>query len=141
MGTIARRRFGALALVVGLVFAATGCDDITIIDRTNALRATKGAAPLELNAELWVAAGKWSQKMAADGRLSHSDVSSGVTTPWTKLGENVAYATTLDGAWHQLVNSTLHYNTMMEKGYTHIGVGVYQSGGYYWVTMQFMKAA
>ena len=135
-----RRRLSAFVLVLGMVFACTSCgDDFTIIERTNALRASRGAGPLSLNLELWTQSGKWSMKMAADGKLSHSNVSGGVTARWKKLGENVAYSSSLDGAWNQLLNSAPHFATMTDPAYNYIGVGVYESDGLVWVTMQFMQ--
>src|SRR5690349_273382 len=60
------------------------------VSRINALRSSLGRAPLQVDGDLSSIAQSWSAHMAATGTLSHSpSLSAGISSPWTKLGENV----------------------------------------------------
>lgn len=139
------RRIGTrlgLVLVAGAVLlGTTACDfkEQQFIDWTNATRTESHAAPLQMNLALWMKAGGWSAKMAADHRLSHSVLTDqNPYTNWKSLGENVARANSLEVAYAALKASPGHLQNIVNPGFNQIGVGIYFDGTDYWVTQEFM---
>lgn len=97
-----------------------------IVQRTNALRAEHGIAPLRADWRLDVAAQAWSQVQAVDRIMKHNPLlQQQVPQGWTQLGENVAYGqrttAAVMNAWR---HSAGHYANIMNPGFTNIGVGV-----------------
>lgn len=134
------RRTGVVLVALGMLAATAGClvDENTFIDRTNATRAGRGLAPLTPNLALWLKAGGWSLKMAADGKLSHSALAADNPLPWKQLGENVAHAATLDQAYQLFLDSKEHLDNIVHPQFNYIGVGIVKQDGTYWVTQEFM---
>jgi len=142
-----RRRVGIVAVSALLVFygivhacgppapepGSVTPNQLEAMSRLNDFRPTN----LVPTGELMVKAQDWSEKMADDGRLSHSDITDGVTPGWTAVGENVAYATTLEEAQTALENSAPHRSNMLNPAFTEAGVGVVWRNGQYWLTQNF----
>jgi uncharacterized protein YkwD len=97
--------------------------------RINALRASVGVATLANNDELNNYARWWAQQMAVTDNFAHSNIGS-LLNPWTIVGENIAYGGSVEAMFNGLVNSSGHYNNMVETRFTSLGVGVWvdQSG-------------
>lgn len=93
--------------------------------------------PLVPTGELMVKAQDWSEHMADEGRLSHSELSAGVTPGWTAVGENVAVASSLQEAQATLEASAPHRQNMLNPSFTEAGVGVVWRNGKFWVTQDF----
>jgi len=87
--------------------------------------------------ELFVKAQAWSEHMADLGGLSHSDPGDGVTPGWTIVAENVASATSLQGAQAALEASPPHRANMLNSKLTEGGVGVVERNGTFWLTQNF----
>ena len=112
-------------LCVLLLAACMTAEQTELVDLTNRDRAANGDLPalapmLELNAK----AQGWAETMAGDCRLRHSDLTAGVPAGWTKVGENVAYNSSVAAAEAQWMNSGGHRANILSRDYTHIGVGV-----------------
>lgn len=81
--------------------------------------------------------------MASTGRLEHSNASVGVGgLRWTALGENVGYSSPTKNTLLSLLNmldvSAAHRRNMLDRRFTHMGVGVAKSaGGRVWVVEVF----
>jgi len=123
-----------------------------VIQQTNALRASKGLGPVKLHKGLSSMARKHSDFMAINSgkfgvvgkTISHQGFEGRVAQAsriynLESLGENVGStpnqtdpATSMMQSW---ITSPIHYNTLVGKTYTKIGVGVRESNGRYYMTM------
>jgi hypothetical protein len=103
----------------------------------NRERAAMGIAPLSIHPDLVEGAGHQAWQMAGTGTLFHNPDLGSVTVGWTAIGENVAYASSPARAHELLMNSPGHRANILGTRYTHVGVGVVNSGGTYWVAQVF----
>lgn len=104
----------------------------------NSHRSANGLAPLSRNSGLDAEARAWSKHIAAEGTLSHSDLSR-LLPPWTSVGENVAVGGSVSSIFGGLAASSGH-NANMLGDFTHVGVGVWvDSNGTLWTTHIFTK--
>lgn len=140
---------GSFLLVVGLL-AATPADansghEQRFIQLINQTRAGAGLAPLTANGELTGQARSWANSMASSDNLAHaSDISRGISAPWTVLGENVGVhgIQDVDQLYAAFVASPGHYANIIDPRYTHVGVGVVVTdAGKLWTTHRFMAVA
>jgi uncharacterized protein YkwD len=151
-GTVSDRASGdrevtrkLVALVLGglLLVGVTACmstEESSVFLRINDLRAKSGQPALLPDSELVAKAQAQSAAMAAQGRLFHSTLRDGVTGNPRRMGENVAYAGSLDQAFQALLNSPPHVANMVDGTFNRVGVGVVAgSDGRIWVTMVFAQ--
>lgn len=107
--------------------------------RINGLRASKGLAPLSVDAELVTQARAWASNMAGQGRIFHtSDLSNGISANWVKLGENVGVGPDVAVLFQAFVDSPTHYANLVDPKYTMVGVGVVVSGDRIFTAHRFM---
>lgn len=100
-------------------------------------RAGQGLAALGRNANLDAYARSWAKKLAANGKLSHSNIGS-LLGPWSTAGENVAFGRSVDQIFGALVASAGHNANMVSGAFTALGVGVYVDGsGVLWTVHVF----
>jgi len=126
------------ALTIAAVLVACTPDEASHLEAVNAFRQSNGVPALSWEEAAYAKAHGWSQKMADDGRLSHSTLSDGIPTGWRTLGENVAMNTSLDGAMKALTQSPSHRTNLLNPRFTKVAVGVVHQGGRYWVTQVFI---
>jgi Cysteine-rich secretory protein family len=119
--------------------ADTVSDEAAFVAKINDLRASKGLAPLQVNANLVAKARAWSAGMAAAGRIWHSTLSDGITENWRKLGENVGMGGSVDGLHAAFVKSLHHYENLVDPSFGHIGIGIVMNGDTIFVTEMFMQ--
>lgn len=140
----------ATFVAVGLVAAApaeagSGSDEALFVQLINQTRSSAGLEPLTVHPELVAQARSWSSTMAGADQLSHSpNVASGISAPWTVLGENVGVHQIVDvQALHAaFVASPSHYANIVDPRYRYIGVGVVVTeAGKLWTTHRFMATA
>jgi cell division septation protein DedD len=141
-----RRLVFGLILALGMVSffpagakADTVSDEAVFVAKINDLRASKGLAPLQVNANLVAKARSWSAGMAAAGKIWHSTLSDGVTEDWRKLGENVGMGGSVDGLHTAFVNSLHHYENLVDPAFGYIGVGIVMNGNTIFVSEVFMQ--
>ena len=116
---------GLLAPFAGTAHASTGSMESDFVARINALRTSKGLAPLKVDSELTTIARRWAGKMAAAGTISHNpNFANEVSADWTKLGENVGMGPDVASVHTAFVKSAHHYANMVDPAFTRIGVGV-----------------
>lgn len=135
----------ALALVFG-VFAvaapAHAADQAAVNDwlgRINALRTGRGIGALQIDANMAQLAQQRTEINAQNGVLAHTpDMAAGVTSNWTKLGENVGVGSNRDVIWQAFLNSPPHLANLLDPSYTHIGIGEVTVNGTIWVTHRFL---
>lgn len=136
----------AVAVVVGAL-VLSGClagNAQSFVDRTNQLRASKGIAALANHAVLDAKAQSWAETLAARGTLAHSDLADGLAgVRWRSLGENLASGSA-SGDWTRslhdaLVRSPVHHANLVDRRFTHMGVGVAHAGGKVYVVEVFAE--
>lgn len=104
----------------------------------NSHRNANGLAALSRNSSLDAEARAWSQQMAANGGLSHSNLGR-FLPPWSSVGENVAVGGSVSSIFGGLTASAGHNDNMLGD-FTHLGVGVWvDSSGTLWTTHVFTK--
>jgi hypothetical protein len=80
---------------------------------------------------------------ASTGVLAHTpNLALGVTSNWTKLGENIGVGQDHDGIWNAFLNSPPHLANLLDPTYTSVGIGDVSTGpGNDWVVHRFMRVA
>lgn len=102
----------------------------------NSYRSSNGLAGLSRDGSLDARARSWSERMANNGGLSHSDLGS-LLPPWSAAAENVGMGGSVGSVFDALAGSSGHKANML-GGYTHFGVGVWvDSAGVIWTTHVF----
>ena len=110
------------------------------ISNINALRSSRGLPSLAVHSNLTAKARSWAQNMAGAGHIYHSDLQSGITANWKRLGENVGVGSDVNSLHNAFVASPTHYENLVDPTFTHVGVGVFVgSDGTVWVAEEFMQ--
>ncbi len=125
---------------VGVGAPSAGADSPTQwLARVNAFRQQNGLRALAIDPQLQALAQQRSDANAAGRTLVHTpDLTVGVTSHWSKLGENVGVGPNPDSLWAAFLASPTHRANILDPEYTHIGFGETQSGPLIWVTHRFM---
>lgn len=106
--------------------------------RINSFRGGNGQSSFSRDGSLDSYARSWAKKMAGNGSLSHSNISS-LIPPWSSVGENVGTGGSVAQVFDALVSSGSHSSTMLAD-FTHMGVGVYRdSAGVMWTAHVFTR--
>lgn len=134
------RRFLATLCVGLLAVVAIGCtpDETNAALMVQSFRTSNGVAALNWDDPLYAKAQAWSQRMADEGRLYHSNLADGAPAGWRILGENVAWNTNLEAAIHALEASPAHRANLLNPRFTRGAIGIVYQGGRYWVTQEFV---
>lgn len=105
--------------------------------RINSLRASAGVAALAGNATLNNYARWWARHMAETGDFAHSNIGS-LLGEWSIVGENIGFGPSVQSVFQALVNSSSHYNNMVEPRFSAVGVGVFvDTSGKIWTAHVF----
>ncbi len=132
----------AVLLALSVPVQAASADSNTPSDyvaRINALRASVGVQPLQVDGQLSGLAQGWAQHMASTGVLSHSSLTAGITESWSKLGENVGVGPDNPTIWNAFIHSAEHYANLVDPAFNRVGVGVaYDGNGTQWTCHKFM---
>jgi uncharacterized protein YkwD len=128
----------AAAAVAVLSLLAAGCTPALVsIQLVNEARESRGIPPVLANDTLGAKAQSWAEAIAAQGRLVHSNLSDGVGSGWSSLGENLAMAGSVEEAHQLFLDSSSHRATMLSGRYSQIGVGVAEAGGRVYVVQEY----
>lgn len=132
-----------LALPAAPSGAAAADDEATFVALINNLRTSHGLNALAVDPQLTAQARHWTDVMAGDDQLKHAgDLSSGISTRWDLLGENVGVHTVHDinGLFQAFVASPHHLENLLDPRFEYVGVGVtVTSSGKVWTTHRFMS--
>jgi hypothetical protein len=129
----------ASAVVARPAHAEPASEEARFLDLTNQLRRSKGLSPLATNGQLTSLARRWSAKMAAANGIFHNmNLPNDVTLYWQKLGENVGVGSTVEDIQTAFINSPHHYVNLVDPLFNYVGIGVVDSGGRIFVTVDFM---
>lgn len=138
-----RTRWAWLAALAAVVVMALGACTPEI-DRSTELvnqsRNGAGLGGLPTNIDLYLKAQSWSDRLARDQRLYHSNLADGNGYNWVRLGENVGYGYSIEQVHNAFMNSAGHRANILDRGFNRIGIGVTRDGGgRYWVVQEFMQ--
>lgn len=142
-GRPSRRRkvqLAGVALAAALLLGAcTSSDEDHAVDLVNSARRTAGKPALSTNASLIITAQAWSQHMAATQKLVHrTSLSDGAPAGWRKLGENIGYASSVNGIQTAFMNSAGHKANILDSAFNNVGIGITRdANGRYWETQEF----
>ncbi len=137
---------GSTVAVTAAPAAAVGelstAEEAQFLAQINDLRASRGAAPLQLLSTMTAAARDHTFAMAEAGQIYHTNsLSTGAPSGWTKLGENVGYGSGTTMLMNAFINSSGHLRNLVDPVFTHIGIGVVRNGGVIYTTHRFVAVA
>ncbi|HEV8116480.1 MAG TPA: CAP domain-containing protein [Acidimicrobiales bacterium] len=134
----------AAAGVTALLLVAVGSTSSAVaapgtwLSRINTYRAQNGLGPLAEDPVTSVVAQTWTETMAASNNLAHNPLlSQQVTTPWTRLGENVGYGGDEASLFQAFLGSPGHRANIL-GAYNAIGIGQAYANGQLWTTHVFL---
>lgn len=113
----------------------TAADALALLNRD---RTSRGLPALPVRADAQAKAQAWAEKLASDGRLSHSSLSQGLTQCYSGVGENVAMAPSVTHAEQILMDDPPHRANILASKWTAAGVGVARTSGGYMVVQVFV---
>jgi hypothetical protein len=120
--------------------ADPGTEEVQFLALTNQLRAQHGLSQLASYGGLVSIARTWSGNMARAGGISHNmNLPNQMGGPWTKLGENVGVGGSVQDIQNAFIASPHHYENLVDPVWNYVGIGVVDSGGRIWVTVDFMQ--
>lgn len=106
--------------------------------RINSLRSSNGLPGLTRDGSLNSRARDWAKQMAANGSLSHSNLSS-LLPPWSAAAENLGKGGAVNSVFSALAGSGGHYSNMVGD-FTNVGIGVWtDSSGVLWTVHVFTR--
>lgn len=115
----------------------TVADEAHILILVNQQRAEQGMAPLRSDPSLVRAARAHSARMATTGRIWHTPSLHAAAKGWRVLGENVALASAPNDTVRYFMGSPEHRDLILDRLFTHAGVGVTRRDGSLFVTVFF----
>ena len=109
----------------------------SLLTLVNQARANAGLAPLDYASDLSSIAAERASIMANSGALSHTPDIGGRACCWTWIGENVAYAGSVQGLHDVLMNSAPHRANILNGDADDVGIAVARGNGSLWVAQIF----
>lgn len=110
-----------------------------LVALTNEARTSRGLPPLRVELQLTRVARDWSNTMADRGRISHRpDLRGAIVGDWSRIGENVGVGPSIERTHEAFMNSPGHRANVLGD-FDRVGVGIYEDGGRYWMTLNFVK--
>jgi len=132
---------GLSTAIAPAAHADTVAEENQFLDLTNQLRSSLGIQTLTPQGQLTTMARQWSAQMAAAGTISHNPNLTGqAPSNWTQLGENVGMGGAVAAIQTAFINSPHHYENLANGAYNYVGIGVVDSNGTIFVTVDFMAA-
>ena len=119
---------------------ATWSPRLDMLGWMNTARSAHGAVVLDRGWRLRAMADEHSRQMANAGRIYHTpSLGSNLTfVSWNVAGENVGAGLTMRRLYEAFMDSEGHRDNILERRYRRVGIGVYASDGFLWVTLIFV---
>ena len=105
----------------------------------NADRSANHLRGLPTHPQLNAKAQAWAEKLARDGKLSHSNLASGAPSCWRGLGENVGYGGSAAAVQDAYMRSTGHRANVLSSKWAWVGVGHARAGNRTYTVQVFMQ--
>ena len=138
--TVRRAVVGIVAVTLAILL--TGClstGQTQVQNELNADRRAYGLRALSTHDTLNRKAQAWAEKLARDGKLSHSSLASGVPSCWQSLGENVGYGGSVAAVEDAYMRSSGHKANILSTRWKWVGVGYAKSGSRVYTVQVFMQ--
>lgn len=126
------------------VTALSGCDPFTtqqqeVREQMNKDRRANGRRNLPMQADAAKKAQAWAEKLARDGKLSHSNLSSGIRVRWCALGENVGMGPNSPAVQKAYMQSPQHKSNILSTTWNGVGIGYARKGNVTYTVQVFIK--
>ncbi len=129
-----------LAVPVAAPAAVAGPGEGDMLAKINAERTSRGLNALSSHGTLVSHARQHSVDMAATDSIWHTKNLGGVTSGWSRIGENVGRGPSVNSLHRAFMNSSGHKANILGD-FTHAGVGTHVTeAGMMYVTVVFMKS-
>lgn len=133
----------AVASLVSIT-ALTGCDPYTtqqqeVREQMNKDRRAHGRRNLAMQADAAKKAQAWAEKLARDGKLSHSNLSSGIRVRWCALGENVGMGPNSIKVQEAYMKSPQHRANILSNTWNGVGIGYARKNNITYTVQVFIK--
>ncbi|MCB0977941.1 MAG: CAP domain-containing protein [Acidimicrobiales bacterium] len=139
-------RTGLAVLVAFTAFAAlTGCNPVytrqqeEVREQMNHDRRVYGRSNLPMQFDAAVKAQAWAEKLARDGRLSHSNLPSGINVRWCALGENVGMGPNSIVVQAAYMKSPAHRTNILSTKWNGVGIGYARRNNTTYTVQVFIK--
>lgn len=142
------RRAGVLMVAVAVIAligiqalpatADARADEERFVELINAERRAHGVGGLVVHPELVEKARRHAARMAAEGRIFHSDDLAEGLDDWNLLGENVGRGGNIETLHQAFMDSPGHRDNLLNPVYDLVGIGVVWSEGIPYVVEVFM---
>lgn len=109
----------------------------SLLTLVNQARANNGLGPLSYASDLSSVAAERASIMARSGSLSHTPNLGGRVCCWTWIGENVAFAGSVQSLHDVLMNSAPHRANILNADADDVGIAVVKGGGNLWAAQVF----
>ena len=131
---------GVVAVALALMLTAClSSGQTSVQNELNADRKAYGLRALPTHDSLNRKAQAWAEKIARDGRLSHSVLSSGAPSCWRSLGENVGYGPSVAAVEDAYMKSSGHRANILSSKWNYVGVGYAKAGSRVYTVQVFMQ--
>lgn len=128
-----------LGLVAALLLAGCRSEGQSAVAREiQADRRAQGLGGLAEHTQLDAKAQAWAEKMARDGRLSHSNLASGAPSCWRSLAENVGVGPSAAAVQDAFMASSGHRANILGAQWSDVGVGYARRGSQVFTVQVFM---
>lgn len=140
--SIARLVAGAtlvLALALAACQPAATPEQEQVRAALNASRTAQRLPALLAHGQAQSKAQAWAEKLARDGRLSHSRLSDGISVRWCNLGENVGMGGSIAAVQNAYMSSPDHRNNILDTKWTGVGTGYAKRGTTVYTVQVFIR--
>ena len=130
------------AVLVAVAVLLSGClssGQDAVWKELNADRRAYGRSSLFAHDQLNTKAQAWAEKLAREGRLSHSTLAAGVPSCWQSLAENVGSGSSAAAVQDQFMASSAHRANVLSTAWNWVGVGYAKNGSRVYVVQVFMR--
>lgn len=131
---------GVVIVLTVLLAACMSAEQNRTLDALNRDRRTHRLTNLPTHDALNKKAQAWAEKIARDNRLSHSNMAQGIPGCYRRVGENVGYNTSPETVQAGYMNSPNHRKNVLDRAWTHVGVGAARNGNRWFTVQVFLQA-
>ena len=114
---------GLLFASISLLAACLTPEQDSVLRELNADRTANGRTALVTHFQAQSKAQAWAEKLAREGTLYHSNLTSGITVGWCNLGENVGYGSSVAAVQDAYMASPGHKANVLNTVWNGVGVG------------------
>lgn len=127
------------ALLIALLGSSCARNDEAnrLAQQLNDARRARGLNPVLFDDRLVDKAQTWAEEMARTAWVRHSVLRQDAGAGWSRLGENVGVAASVEEAHRLTMDSPAHRAAVLDGGYTRVGTGVAVVGNKYYFVEVF----